>query len=132
MDPVSLSGTLSALTAAGPLAVVLGFAVTSLWRKLEALQRCSDPEAKPCGVCMLCDRRIGRAEHANALGRLIAAHSEECKAVGDSIALLAAKVERQEVIHAEAISEERSKRDNLQAELMNLLNSMSDSQHGGA
>lgn len=133
MDPATGASVLSGLASAGPLALILGFAAATLWRKLEALQRCKDPEAKPCGVCTLCRDRTAQATHAEALARLAAAHAVTLAGLGDSVAILAAKVEAQQAHHMEAISEERDKRDALQVELLRLLNATKeDTSHGSS
>ena len=131
MDPATVSSALSALSAAGPLAVVLGFACGTLWRKLEALQRCKAPETAPCGVCMLCDRKAKNKHHADRLASLSATHAETVRSVSDSVAILASKVEQQEAQHAAEISQERAKRDALQSELVALLQAARDTTTGG-
>ena len=79
MDPMT-TAFLKAVGIGGPLGVVLGLAVLYFARKVEAKERCKDPDAKPCGVCFLCRDRAFAKERTGwmeALKAQEAAHAAE-------------------------------------------------------
>lgn len=49
---------------AGAVGVILATAVVMLWLKVQAMERCKDPEKSPCGICRFCVKKAHREERA--------------------------------------------------------------------